>query len=140
MQKNLDRTTMNLGGLNTKGYIKISFNGKKYPAHRVAWAIHYGAWPAKQIDHINGVRSDNRITNLRECTCIENARNMKKPNRNTSGFVGVNWCKKNKAWNARIGLNRKRVNLGYFANLNDAVSVRRKAEAMHGFHPNHGRD
>ena len=69
------------GSLDKDGYLIIKIKGKQYKAHRLVYAYHHGKFPAKEIDHINRVRTDNRIENLRECTRIENIKNSKK-----SGF------------------------------------------------------
>lgn len=66
------------GHLSKAGYIYISVRKKTYAAHRLAWLHTYGYWPRKEIDHINRVRSDNRIANLREATRAENCANRKK--------------------------------------------------------------
>lgn len=59
----------------SNGYTVCGFGGKNYQVHRLAWLIHYGAWPVNNIDHINGIKTDNRIQNLRDVTQTENARN-----------------------------------------------------------------
>ena len=71
--------------------ITITYQCKryKYYAHRLAWFIYYGEWPKNQIDHINGVRTDNRIKNLRSVTVSENRKNAKLRIDNKSGRVGV---------------------------------------------------
>lgn len=80
------------------GYIVISINSKNYLTHRLAWLYVYGRFPLEQIDHINHDRTDNRITNLREVTELENHRNMSKSTNNTSGVVGVTWHKRDSVW------------------------------------------
>ena len=82
------------------GYILVGFMYKKYRAHRVAWAIHHGSWPDGEIDHINGVRDDNRIENLRCVSRHENKKNTAIPSHNTSGVVGVTWHKPSRKWRA----------------------------------------
>lgn len=52
------------GGVDTNGYLRISFDGEIYPAHRLAWYYVHEEWPGT-ITHLNGVRTDNRIVNLR---------------------------------------------------------------------------
>jgi len=107
-------------------------------AHRVAFAMHYGRWPNKFIDHINGNRIDNRICNLREVTQTENARNCKLQSRNKSGVTGVHFNKISSKWVATIHANAKVISLGSFENFSDAVERRKNAEFSLGYHENHG--
>jgi len=123
---------------NTDGYRRVAFDGKQYREHRIIWAIVTGTWPL-QIDHINGVRDENRWINLRDVSNRENCRNKKRPANNTSGVTGVYWRGRNLTWVARIRLNGKMANLGSFATFDEAVAVRKAAEVEHGFHANHGR-
>ena len=80
------------------GYRCGAINKVGLQAHVVAWCVHHGSWPTKEIDHINGNRQDNRICNLREVDRYENAKNTKTPKNNTSGFIGVSYCKRDKIW------------------------------------------
>ena len=126
-----------------KGYLVGNFQRKIYLAHRIAWALFYGEWPQGQIDHLNGNRKDNRISNLRVVTNLENCRNLgrratKNPDRD-SGVNGVYWHKKNQKWVARLKTNGIWIYLGSHINLDEAIAARRRAEAAYGFHPNHGR-
>jgi len=121
------------------GYVRIKILGRSYRAHRLAWLIVYGSFPPDQIDHINGVKHDNRIINLRAVTPAENNRNRAFDIRNKSGHIGISYNKKTNRWLARIGGNHKRVNLGSFDNLEDAIEARRIAEINYNYHPNHGR-
>lgn len=109
-------------------------------AHRVIFAIHYGFWPTNQIDHINGVRSDNRIENLREVTNKENHRNMKINSNNSSGHMGIVWDKARKKWQSSIVVNGRNKHLGRFSDITDAIAARKAAEIKYGYHKNHGRD
>lgn len=90
------------GRINGNGHRQIGISGKRYMAHRLAWLYVYGVWPSKELDHINGIRDDNRIVNLREATRSENCRNRKKPVTNTSGLKGVTWHKAANKWAAQI--------------------------------------
>jgi len=108
-------------------------------AHRVIWAIVYGEWPKHQIDHINGVRSDNAIKNLRSVTRQENLKNKAKPKNNTSGHTGVNLSSRGNRWRAHITVGYVRHNLGTFTDKAAAIAVRADAEIKYGFHKNHGR-
>ena len=66
------------------------------------------------VDHINCNTLDCRRENLRICTRAENNRNRVKSQKNTSGFKGVRWRKKEKKWVAEISHNNKKIHLGYF--------------------------
>ena len=121
------------------GYVKIKILGRSYRAHRLAWLIMYGSFPPDQIDHINGIRHDNRISNLRAVTHAENNRNRAFDIRNKSGYTGIAYNKKTNKWIAQIGGTRKRVYLGSFENKEDAIEARRIAEINYNYHPNHGR-
>lgn len=121
-----------------QGYRVGAVLGRKVYAHRVAWALHYGVHPTL-IDHINGIRSDNRIENLRDVTATENARNACRKSNNTSGVNGVSWNKQVGRWTAMITVDRKSKYLGLFDLLDDAIAARLAEQAKHEFHPNHGR-
>lgn len=114
-------------------------DGVHFMAHRVAWAMHHGAWPEDMIDHINGDPLDNRMVNLRCVSNAENARNMKRSKANTSGITGVAWIAGRRRWRASICRDRKQRILGHFLDKEDAIRARRAAEVDLGFHPNHGK-
>lgn len=111
---------------------------KRYLAHRVIWYLYYGEAPDGQIDHINGVGSDNRIVNLRVVSNLENSHNRGISANNKSGHSGVSWALKEKKWVAQIRVGDRRVRLGAFHKIEDAVIARRAAEKTLGYHPNHG--
>jgi hypothetical protein len=125
------------GGFSDRGYIVIGIDGVHHRAHRLAWLYVYGTYP-EQIDHENHVRHDNRLCNLRATNNKENHKNISKPLNNTSGVVGVSWCKGLKQqhgkWEARICSKF----LGYFDDFFEAVCKRKSAERQMNFHPNHG--
>ena len=121
------------------GYKYGTVLGKKHKAHRVCYAIYHGMWPKGQIDHLNGVRDDNRIENLRDVSLEENSRNHKLRSTNSSGRIGVTLHKGSGMWRATIGYNGTKLNLGEFKNFEDAVSVRHDAELRLEYHANHGR-
>lgn len=125
--------------VNAKGYRVGKLLEHYAAAHRVAWAIAYGEWPIDQIDHIDGDRSNNRISNLRIVDNSENQRNAKRPVNNTSGRIGVSYFKAGSKWAAYICVNRRHIHLGYFTDLAEAIAAREVAEAQYGFHRNHGR-
>jgi hypothetical protein len=121
------------GCASASGYRQIWFQGRQHMEHRVAWFLHYGEWPKEQVDHINGVRSDNRIANLRGATPSQNLRNRPRPRNNTSGHKGVSWNTGRQAWLATIRYEGTNKNLGYFAAREDAAAAyNRAALKYHG--------
>ena len=112
-----------VGSKDKDGYIVIKINNKNYKAHRLAWFLFYGKWPVLQIDHINGVRDDNRIENLREVTSQENNFNRKPKPGSTSKHKGVSWCKRDKRWIAQICVDGKNTRLGSFKNEEHASAA-----------------
>ena len=125
------------GGLE-HGYIVIQLCGIKYKAHRLAWFYVHGVWPKDQIDHINHIRDDNRLSNLREATNKSNGKNQSMYPNNTSGITGVARFRKNR-WQAYITNNGKLFPLGKYKDKFDAVCARKSAENKYGFHENHGK-
>jgi hypothetical protein len=107
-----------------------------YRAHRVAWAIHFGAWPALEIDHINGDRADNRISNLRDVSHAENMKNRRKAKWNTSGHTGIDFHARR--WRARCTVGGKTCHIGFFEELDDAIKAREMFLRQNGFDVNHG--
>ena len=127
------------GAIDFYGYRVIGIDKKDYKGHRLAWLWYYGKWPEDQIDHINHNPDDNRIKNLREVSNQENQKNQSVYRNNTSGHVGVYWCKIRSRWRAKITVNGKNIYLGYFKEKEDAIKARKEAEAKYKFHKNHGR-
>lgn len=126
------------GGLTKNGYVKIKIDGKQFLAHRLAFMFMNEDIP-KEVDHINGVKDDNRWSNLRAVTRKENSKNRKRPKNNKSGVIGVRWDKQTNRWRAIIGVDGKQICLGRYAKFSDAVDARKNAEVLYGFHKNHGR-
>jgi len=126
-------------GYKKNGYTQIRLDGTLYYAHRLAFLYMVGYIPAAQVDHINGNPSDNSWANLREATSQDNVRNCAISVNNTSGVTGVVWDKRKAKWMAKITVDYKEKFLGYFDDLNTAAATRKQAEALYGFHCNHGR-
>ncbi|MBL4767868.1 MAG: HNH endonuclease [Rhodobacteraceae bacterium] len=125
--------------VNWNGYYFGGIFGHSYQAHRIIFALVSGECPAGEIDHINGVKKDNRIANLRMVTHAENMRNQRLPTDNNSGRIGVSWHKCSGAWRAQISDRSQKIHLGTFHDINDAAAARAVAEAKYGYHKNHGR-
>lgn len=97
------------------GYHRVSIDSERYQAHRVAWLYVYGVWPKEMIDHRNGVKSDNRIANLRFADSQLNLENIRKPQKNNAcGFLGVHFHDQSGRWRAQIISDRKKHHLGLF--------------------------
>jgi len=127
-------------GKHSGGYVVCLVDGVSMYAHRCAWMLINGAIPeGMQIDHINGIRTDNRIENLRLVTADENARNRCRAKRNQPGITGVNWNKRDKVWHAMIWSENQHIHLGNFRDFRDAFETRLVAEVRLGYHLNHGR-
>jgi hypothetical protein len=108
------------------GYVTVRINGHMHKGHLIAWLLYYKQWPESALDHINRIRHDNRIINLREATKSENAANSSLFRNNTSGFKGVSWCKRTRKWLCRIargGGNPGSLHLGYFEHVEDAAKA-----------------
>lgn len=121
------------GCYNWAGYKRITVNGKTVMAHRIAWAMYYGEWPKNDIDHINGIKDDNRIENLRDVSRSLNTRNRHRRVDNTSGVSGVSYLKGRDRWTAYINVGGKKVTLGNFKTKEDAIKARTDAEAENGY-------
>lgn len=125
------------GCVASNGYAQVRVHGKVYKTHRVIWLIVYGEWPSGQIDHVNGIRSDNRLVNLRDVTASINQKNRAKGKNNTSGHLGIR--KSRDKWRAFIKINGRDQHIGTYENINHAIWMRKVAEVAVGYHPNHGR-
>lgn len=123
------------GYTHSGGYRYIGVCGRNHRAHRLAWLWVHGVWPAACLDHRNGVRSDNRIVNLREATIAENAQNrLQVASDNTSGHPGVSWRKDRCRWRAFIHLDGRQHHLGHYATAEEAAAAYLVAKAkLHPF-------
>lgn len=121
------------GRLRPDGYIDILINRKRYLASRLAWIYMTEVEPPNQVDHENGVRSDNRWRNLRLATNGQNQQNATIRSNNTSGFKGVSFHKGCGKYRAYINSNGKRKYLGLFETATEAAQARNQtAMGDHG--------
>lgn len=115
------------GTINNKGYVEIGLDSHSYLAHRLIWWLYYGVWPTGPIDHVNGLKSDNRIENLRQADAQINSQNRRLASRNcVSGLLGAH--KSGNRWRGSIVVDGKRVNLGSYADPKDAHEAYIKAK------------
>ncbi len=103
------------------GYYWARYKKRAYPVHRIIWLLHYKVWPRRHIDHINGIKTDNRIENLREVTHRQNMRNAK---RHVKGKIaGYSWSNSKKRFRASIFVNGSSVHLGYYRTEEEAETA-----------------
>ena len=110
------------GRIDKYGYVLIGVNRKAYRAHRLIFLMFNGHLP-EQVDHINGIRHDNRIENLRPATNSENQCNTKRNSKNTSGTKGVYFYKRYNCYRAECKTNGVSKHLGYFKTIEEAKEV-----------------
>lgn len=92
-----------VGAISSYGYYRTKLNGKEIAAHRIVWQLHNGEIPeGLQIDHIDGVRVNNDISNLRVASVSENLQNQKRSAKNTTGVKGLTWNKADAAWRGSV--------------------------------------
>lgn len=107
------------------GYIKIMVFGKRFYAHRLAWMFVYGVEPENEIDHIDGIKTNNRIANLRDVPMSINRQNVRKPRRDNllTGLLGVSQNKRTGKFTARIQTGGEYIHLGTFSTPEEAHSA-----------------
>jgi hypothetical protein len=111
------------GSLTDTGYLRIRVQNVTYKAHRLAWLYVYGEFPAENIDHVNTIRTDNRICNLRAASFSDNNHNQSLRSNNTSGYKGVSWNSQFSKWVAKIGIEGKRKFIGFFETPEEAYKA-----------------
>lgn len=121
----------NIAGTINRGYGQLCINKKLFASHRVAWFYVHRRWPVAELDHINLVRTDNRIENLREVTKKENNRNVRIKKHNTTGYKGVCRSANGKRFTAYITVDYETNYLGTFDTEEEAHAAYVAASKQH---------
>lgn len=108
-----------------RGYWQITLERRHYWNHRLIWKMVYGVEP-REIDHIDGDKSNNRLANLRDVDRSANSRNVRRYPK--SGVVGVHYAKIGNRWTAQIRVRNATRHLGNFVTKAEAVAARKGAE------------
>ena len=128
------------GSMLSNGYLHIRINARSYRNHRIVWEMHNGEIPCGfEVDHINGVRNDNRIENLRLVSRSSNMKNRSLSSNNSSGFCGIYWSESGKCWVASIYDNGKRYQKKS-VNKNTVIEWRKSKEKELGYSSRHGKE
>lgn len=118
------------------GYVYVKIKRKLYRSHRLVWLLVTKNWPKDQLDHIDGVKTNNVIGNLRECNSHTNQQNRVKKYNSVTGYIGVAYDKERNKYLATIGYNGKRYNLGRFSTPEEAhVAYLEAKSKFHTFNP-----
>ena len=126
------------GSLNNKGYLCVGINSSRYQVHRICYLHYYGFLPA-MVDHIDTIKLNNKILNLRKCTSQQNNCNMQIRKDNKSGIKGVCWDKRCKKWRTQVRVNGKVKSLGRFTDIEEAKkAVEAERVKHHKEFANHG--
>ena len=120
------------GTIAWNGYRDVSINGKKHGCHRLAWIYIHGDFPINNIDHINGIKTDNRIENLRDVSQSENLKNARLRSDNKTGVTGVYINKSKKSWTMRISAKENRIS-EFHKDFFEAVCNRKSLENKLGY-------
>ncbi len=120
----LDRKN-STGSLDKDGYLMMKIKGKKYRAHRLVYAYFYGEFPKGEIDHINRIRTDNRIENLRAVDRQGNIDNTTRKVNPDTGVVGIYYDKKTKGLKAKYTFHHKGKTYR-FRTLEEAIEKRKE--------------
>lgn len=121
----------------TTGYLVHSIGGRQFGVHQLVWLYHNKTLP-ESIDHFDQNKTNNKIENLRPSNHKHNGKNRRIGKNNSTGVVGVIFCKRRNKFKAQIKVNGKSISIGYFEDIASASQARKKAEVEYGFCVNHG--
>lgn len=123
------------GTAHCRGYSVVRVFQRQFLAHRLAWFYANGTWPPEQVDHVNGIRTDNRLCNLRLVSAAHNLQNQRaaRSNNRTSNSLGVSFHKARAKWRARITVDGVEIHLGLFDTESAAHTAYLSAKRTH--HP-----
>jgi hypothetical protein len=127
-----------VGTPNNCGHLVCRIDYRIFYVHRIIWLHFYGEPPPQLIDHINGVRNDNRISNLRPADFTGNSRNRGIQRNNTTGFKGVHFSKADGKFKSAIKVGGQRLHLGFFDTAEAASSA--YAAASKRYHREYSRE
>lgn len=125
-------------GFDHDGYRRVRVGSSALMIHAIVYFFENGTW-SEEIDHVNGVKDDNKIENLRSVSHAENMKNRRLNKNNKSGYPGVVWEKSKGLWAVRMPVNGKLKTLGRSKSLDRAIEIKKAGEALHGYHENHGK-
>ncbi len=126
------------GTISTQGYVQIQIDGVFYKAHHLVWLYVYGYIP-DEMDHKNGIRHENHLDNLRECTRSQNNANSERQT-GEGGLRGVTWFARDQKWLAQIKIDGRSKHLGYFDTVEQAhAAYLNAADLIHGEFAIHNR-
>lgn len=130
--RKIKRTNGGGGWQHKDGYVYIHLLGKTYSAHRLAWFFVTGEWPKYDIDHINGIKHDNRFANLRDVETVINSHNEVKARKNNpTGLMGAWFRKDRNKWVAAIRVHGKMIRLGSFLTKEEAHAAYLEGKRKH---------
>jgi len=119
-----ETTIKEAGWKDSRGYRRLKIQGQTVFAHRLAWALVHKRWPDGDIDHINGIKDDNRIENLRDVSKSINLQNRRTTTKDSSsGYLGVSWDKYCGKWKAQISVNGTKKHIGVYATEEEAYDA-----------------
>jgi hypothetical protein len=120
-------------------YTQIKIDRRLYTAHRLIYKYFNPSFDESlDVDHIDNNPRNNHIENLQLLTTQANTCKSKRRSDNKSGVTGISWSKDNNKFRVSLQKDKKKIHIGYFLSLSDAIKFRDKAYSKYGFHKNHG--